>query len=425
MSEALPPIGDNPDQRPAESIFAKRSGILDPLRRSASPLLEQEAGKNWGQRPDADFVNGHDTDGFAGDGDYSAAVELDDPTVPEEQIYRSEEELYEHDEQLRRAREHQKMLCQRRQRKKRQVFLTRVRLLFKLAFAGVMMFGLWQVLHNPFWRLDQPRFSLENNHLLTRTQILPFLAPVLGKPLPEIDVGRLAAQIQKRYPVAERVVMRRRLFPARLTVIVREKMPWAQISATTLQPSRPKQSPIQKVIPAATLSPPVWQEKETLPAPIPMPVPLILSKPYALLTEKGTVALAASAHLAPYTPRLYPNRRIEALILQPGTRYRTAYLNRLRQFIGKVRSIQGLTLLWTDARQPERVMFHFREIDVVLGRLNDSAEHRLLRIAAVLPRLKEIGGIVDAVDLQWEEQVTLHTRPNVRLQAPERPKTDG
>jgi hypothetical protein len=409
MSGTEPPLtGEN---RPDESLFSQRSGILDPLCRYGSDAQPS----SWGQRPDTDLGAVMDTDGFAGDGNYGAGVDLDDPADMEDQIYRNDEEMLEIYETQHRAREHQKMLRLRRRRKKQQVLFNRFRFVLKLLFAGGMVFGLWQLLQAPFWRFDQPRFRLENNHLLTRTQILPFLGPYLGKPLPQVDVGRITIQIQKKYPIVDYVAIRRELFPARLNVIVREKMPWAQISSGTVLPHSAKS--VQKK-----------EELKTLPeavvstAPLPQPV---LEKPYGLLTEKGAISLASSAHLAPYSPKIYPKRRIEVLILQPSTRYRRAYINSLRQFIWKAHQLRGLHLQWTDARQPEHVTFHFHETNVVLGRLNDSAEQRLLRILTIMPKLKELKDVVDGVDLQWEEQVTLHTRSNVHLQAPERPKTDG
>jgi POTRA domain, FtsQ-type len=383
-----------------ESVFSQRSGIRDPL-----PCHGRGSQSDWGKLPgtESSMKNSH-TDGFSGDAPTAGTLQVEDPTEQEDYYY-TDEEI-----EQREYREHQKMLRQRRKRKKKQVLFNRLRLILKLCFAISLMIGLWQLMACPFWRYDKPLFSLQNNHLITPKQILPLLKPYLGKPLPLLDTARLSKSIQHQSPIVEYVAIRRELFPARLTIMVKEKMPWAQVSNGIIEPK------------------PVYPELETTThtarPPQTMPIPS-LAKPYALLTQNEIISLSSATHMASYSPKLYPHHPIEPLILKPQTHYSKAYLNKLRSYIWKARHLAGLKLLWTDAQQPQHVKFHFQETDVILGRLNDSAEQRLLRILVVLPKLRELKEAVGAVDLQWEEQITFHTKPNMKLEAPKPPKTDG
>ena len=346
-------------------------------------------------------------DGFSGDSNPGSPIQVDDAAGMGEEYYYTPDEIERHQ-----AREHQKMLRIRRRHKKKQVFLNRLRLGTKLCFALGMLVALWQLMTSPFWRYDQPIFSLENNHLITRQQILPLLRPYIGQPLPLLNTVQLAKAIKRQSSVVDYVAIRRHLFPARLTILVKEKTPWAQVSSHVIEAQTP---PVSKKMVDGQ---PVLTQAPKAPAPI-------LAKPYALLTPKGAIALSSASHLAPYSPKLYPHQHIEAIMLQPQTRYSNAYLNKLKSYIWKARHLAGLHLQWTDARQPNHVVFHFQETEVVLGRLNDSAEQRLLRVLVLLPKLKELKEAVSGVDLQWEEQITFHTKPNIKLEAPQPPKTDG
>jgi len=343
-------------------------------------------------------------DGFSGDS-ASGSTQLDEPTGTEEYYYTPDEiELHQ-------AREQQKILRLRRRRKKKQVFLNRLRLGTKLGFALGMLVALWQLMSSPFWRYDRPLFSLENTHLITRQQILPLLKPYLGQSIPLLNTVQLAKAIKYQSSVVDYVAIRRYLFPARLTILIKEKTPWAQVSSHVTEVQT---APISKMVDGQ----PVIIQAPKVQAPS-------LAKPYALLTPKGAIALSSASHLAPYSPKLYPHQHIEAIMLRPQTRYSNVYLNKLKSYIWKARHLAGLHLQWTDARQPNHVVFHFQETEVILGHLNDSAEQRLLRVLVLLPKLKELKDAVSGVDLQWEEQITFRTKPNIKLEAPQPPKTDG
>jgi cell division septal protein FtsQ len=395
----MPPDADG-FSADAESVFSQRSGIRDPLTKrngETSPDDPREALETTDGDPASDSRT-RDERASRPRPDVDRSSDDDD----EEAEGPSPQELRERQAQNLRAR---------RRKKKRQVFWNRIRLVLKLGFALLWIAMLWELLQSPLWQLDTPRFTLENRHLLTPTQILPLIRPWVGKPLYEVDTGAVARRIQEQFPIVAHVAVRRRLFPARLNILLTEKTPWAELHA--LPPTEADQEPAgsaQKPFAASSTGRELFSNRSSV------------NRPYALVAENSFIPLRGMI----YHTRLYPGHIVEPVILSPRTRYPARYIDTLRQFTWKARQLSGLHLLWTDARRPDRVSLRFRETTVILGRLDHTAEERLVRLIPLIPKINELHGAIEAVDLRWEKQVTLHTRPNAPILPPSSSeRTDG
>lgn len=395
-SHDVPDMGgaSPPDE---ESVFSQRSGIRDPLTKRGETITDDsQTGEGSDYTPDKPARDEH-------------ALRLR-PNIVDSS---NEDNVHEEPElspQELRERQAQNLRARRR-KKKRQVFWNRLRLILKLGLAMLWVTMLWELVQSPIWRLDAPRFALENRHLLTKEQIIPLLRPWVGKPLYEVDVGKIAHRIQAQFPVVAHVAVRRRLFPARLDIMLTEKMPWAELRALP-PPESDAEFPGTSQTPsrANSANRKVFQEGR------------LSGRPYALIAENTFIPLQGMV----YDTKLYPGRTVEPVILSPSTPYRTYYIEMLRQFTWKARRLAGLHLLWTDARQPDRVSLRFRETTVILGRLDSTAEERMARLIPLIPKINELHGAIEAVDLRWEKQVTLHTRPNASIALPsESERTDG
>ena len=384
-----------------ESVFSQRSGIRDPLIKASgssdSPGETSEREDSTMVGPKQDIVEAH---------------EIANDNRPINQQPRDG---------------HAKTLRVRRRKKKIQVFTQRLRLILKLAMALVWVVMLWELARSPMWKLDsESRFALENKHLITEAQIMPLIRPYVGKPLYLLDVGRLSREIKARFPVVANVAVRRQLFPARLNILLTEKRPWAEMYPAPPLFISPPAKPIKPA--EKTASAEKGSEKEAIKSLASgksvqsqpqSPPRLIFGEPYGLIANKAFIPLKAM----PYRPDLYPGRTIERIVINPNTRYQTGYIQILRQFAWKARHLSSgpasLHLRWIDARRPDLVSLHFQETNVILGYLDATAEQRLVRIIALIPKINEFKGAIDSVDLRWEEQVTLHTKPNALIVQPD------
>jgi cell division septal protein FtsQ len=264
----------------------------------------------------------------------------------------------------------QNYLQERRALKRRQVFFSRIRLLFKLCFAVLLAVLLWEVVQSPLWLYQKPLFSLKENHLIQRKQIEPFVRTWAGKPIYAVNTGKLAQTIQRRFTVLDRVVVRRQMFPNRLEVFVTERSPWAEIYTDEKQPA-----------------------------------------PYALLMSKGIINL----HDYAYGSGLYPKASLDKILISPRTRLSAKFLRGLQEIAWQARQIKGLHFDSLDARNQQKVVLNFREMPVILGPLNANASERLSRLPALAPKILELRDALDSVDLRWEEQVSFHKKPNAQI----------
>lgn len=432
-------LSGDESQLEVESVFSQRSGIRDPLLKACTLSNADSPGAPPEQRESGRIA-------VSGNKPPSRRIEPDDDDEDAiEPAQRGNRPPRDRDG-------HAKTLRVRRRKKKMQVFAQRLRFIVKLAMALVWVVMLWELGRSPLWKLgSENRFALENKHLITQEQLKPLIKPYVGQPLYLLDVGKLSRQIQARFPVVTHVAIRRQLFPARLNIILTEKRPWAEMYAALPQfisppdehaptpitvPANPngklgpdgkpladaKKDPLQ----AKTELPVAATVKPATPAKRPKPPRLVFEKPYGLIAENAFVPLKG----LPYRAGLYPGRVIERVVLNPNTKYKTAYLQTLREFVWKARHLSDgkntLYLRWVDARNPNAVNFHFQEANVILGSLDGTAEQRLIRLIALIPKIKEFEGAIDSVDLRWEEQVTLRTKPNALIVQPEtEPRTDG
>src|SRR5690606_29294877 len=114
----------------------------------------------------------------------------------------------------------------------------------------------------------------------------------------------------------------------------------------------------------------------------------------------------------------YNGQRLEKLLLPPATRFQLAYLERLREISWKAGQIQGLHLVSVDAHDPSLVQLRFKEVTVILGRLDPGASERLARLIPLTPKIHELKTGIEAVDLRWEQQVTFHVKKDAQGLSP-------
>lgn len=242
--------------------------------------------------------------------------------------------------------------------------------MLKLCFAVLLGVLAWQAIKSPFWLYKAPRFTVRSEGLIQDAQLQPFATLVKGEPIYKINTGKLAKRVKQRYSIVQYVSVRRHIFPHRLEFTVVEKRPWAEIYIN---------------------------EKQT--------------RPYALLTTNGIVDLKDYS----YRPGMYQKPRLEKILLPPRTKVSADFLDRLQQITWQAHQVKALHLKHVDARQQDRVVLHYQEVPVILGRLNNSASERLARLYTLIPKINEFKDAINSVDLFWEEQVTFHKKANAKI----------
>lgn len=384
------------EQAGGQSVFSSRSGIQDPLVKANPAELEPE--EDASSLPDAQAPD----------------VQPQRKRRKTGKLKKGNAKVLKSKRHLERAHQRQRnFLQERRQKKRLQVFYLRIRAMFKLCFALLWGVLLWEMVHSSLWFFNSPRFSLQDQTLIQASQLTPLVNEWVGKPLYAINTGQLARKIQRRFSLADRVVVRRQLFPASLTIQVVEKKPWAELYAPVVYDRVQAQTKLA----AKAAESQAKQDSSALSA-RPQPVRKV-ALPYGLATETGFISLA------PYRYRLNAYPTAEKILIAPQTPIKKDYMARLREIAWQARQIPGLHLETVDVRQLNQVILNYREIPVILGPLNAGASDRLARLAALLPKIREYRDVIEAVDLRWEEQVTFHKKPNARLAKPKVEQTQG
>lgn len=268
-------------------------------------------------------------------------------------------------------RRQQTFLEKRRQQKLRRLFLSRVRFLVRLCFTALLCFGLYSFFQLPFLVLDEPRFVLKHNQLLTERDVAPLLAEYQGKPVYEVDPKSVERAIQDQFDIVDRVFVRRHLFPAQLQVSFLEKLPWAE----------------------------VYDSPKAL-------------QPYALMvqTMQGDYELVPLRYYH-YVQANYPPDSLSKVVLPRDVPIPPSFMAQLDALAYQLSAIHGLNFQYLDSSTPDQLSAQFEEIGVRIGQLGPTTQERLERLIPLIPKIQEMRDRITWVDLRWSNQITFHKKP--------------
>ncbi|MDX2085284.1 MAG: FtsQ-type POTRA domain-containing protein [Candidatus Melainabacteria bacterium] len=319
-------------------------------------------------------------------------------------------------QQLEMARQRQQTFFQRRREQKRvRVMVHRIKLLVRLGLLLVLSgITVWLSQHPAWvWHIDQ--WEMSPAQWVEPHQVMPFLRPYESLRLYEIDPNRIEQRLLKQFPVLDQVVVRRSLFPARLSLHLVEKSPWAYVfiaSSASTTASNGGTAPAQPV--AMFTEPYDWVR---------------LPKPSAFYM--GTEALSQSSPARPNqaltatslshsgtggSPSIHISRSLWKAFQQQRPLQQKAWLQRLHESLTQLATHPEFKVelvywhSWTDIRAQVRDLQSGQLLLLWLGRMDQSLPKRLARLKPLLPTLRQLSQQVDRVDLRWQEQVTLHRR---------------
>lgn len=252
----------------------------------------------------------------------------------------------------------------RKGRKRQSIF----RKFFRFIMTIVLLCGFVYISKMPQWYLPKDSFkkvagtSVEiiNNSIVKPQMIFALLknTEVPNVPIYMAKTEHIRKEIKKLPPVKE-VYIRRYAFPARLQIILKERVPVITIS------------PDLKVQPVAAFSEDgVIMKKEFLP-----------------LDKKIKTILVLS----------YGNKGDDY------TKWNAAKIHQIEEMVNYIETYSKEKVEYVDMRNPFDVYVKIKTVNIRLGRLDESLYKRIERLPSILPQVKLVDSKVKYLDLRWEK----------------------
>lgn len=251
---------------------------------------------------------------------------------------------------------------QSQQRLGRLRFFARYFIIFLMIFGGYKLLKChyWYLDKNVFNSLDKPSLEILNNKIVPSYKILAALrrSDIPHTPIYRLQTDDIKNKIMQIEPI-EDVYIRRLWFPARLEIIIRERIPVITVS------------PDIKVAPIAFFA-------------------------------KGGKLIGRD-----YMPLDKSFKTV--LVLSYGTRgddYRS-WNNEKIMLIDKIAKAvelsSGEKVEYFDFRNPNDVYVKVKTANLRLGQLDDTVFERISRITSILPQVKTLDKKIKYIDLRWKD----------------------
>ena len=249
-------------------------------------------------------------------------------------------------------------------RKRQSIF----RKFFGFIMTIVLLCGFVYISKMPQWYLPKDSFkkvagtSVEiiNNSIVKPQMIFALLknTEVPNVPIYMAKTEHIRKEIKKLPPVKE-VYIRRYAFPARLQIILKERVPVITIS------------PDLRVQPVAAFSEDgVIMKKEFLPLDKNIKTILVLS---------------------------YGNKGDDY------TKWNAAKIHQIEEMVNYIETYSKEKVEYVDMRNPFDVYVKIKTVNIRLGRLDESLYKRIERLPSILPQVKLVDSKVKYLDLRWEK----------------------
>lgn len=261
-----------------------------------------------------------------------------------------------------------KKIQRERQIRKGRMWQERLRAIFRFFVSiGIIILFIW-LANLPQWYMDKSSFKVYNpdnieiigNKIVPTYKIFSTLRDlnIPDRPIYFYSTKSVSDKICELSPI-DKVYIRRYAFPARMTIIVREKVPSVVIA------------PDEKV------------------------------KPIAFFTKDGTLVGREYLPLAPVFKTIkvlsYGNK---------GDDYHKWNKERIQQIEKIVRYVETYAkepVLYLDFRNPNDVYIAIKTVKIRLGKIDDTVFERIERISSILPQIKLMDTKVKYLDLSWEK----------------------
>lgn len=252
----------------------------------------------------------------------------------------------------------------RKGRKRQSIF----RKFFRFIMTIVLLCGFVYISKMPQWYLPKDSFkkvagtSVEiiNNSIVKPQMIFALLknTEVPNVPIYMAKTEHIRKEIKKLPPVKE-VYIRRYAFPARLQIILKERVPVITIS------------PDLKVQPVAAFS----------------EDGVIMKKDFLPLDKNIKTILVLS----------YGNKGDDY------TKWNAAKIHQIEEMVNYIETYSKEKVEYVDMRNPFDIYVKIKTVNIRLGRLDESLYKRIERLPSILPQVKLVDSKVKYLDLRWEK----------------------
>lgn len=264
---------------------------------------------------------------------------------------------------------HRRLQKNKMERKVRQsrMWLERFRILVRLATILFLIYFGYLLLRLPQWYLDKnvfnslnnPSLEISNNKIVPSYKILAALrrTEVPHTPIYRFETDEIKNNILKIEPVQD-VYIRRFWFPARLQIIVQERVPILTIS------------PAPNVLPIAFFA----------------KGGKLIGRDYMPLNKSFKTYLVLSYGAKGDDYRKWDNEKVKLI----------------EKIAKTVEANSGEKVEFVDLRNSKDVYVKVRTANIRLGDIDDSVFERINRIPSILPQIKTLDKKIKYVDLRWK-----------------------
>lgn len=238
----------------------------------------------------------------------------------------------------------------------------RLLIFISMIFVGYEMLRVhwWYLPSNTFNSLDNPSLEIVNNKIVPSYKIL---AALRRSSIPHVPIYRMQTDDMKRNimelePV-QNVYIRRFWFPARLQIIIQERVPVLTIS------------PSEKVPPIAFFD----------------KTGKLIGRDYMPLSKSIKTILVLS----------YGSR---------GDDYRvwsSAKVKLIQKIASAVEQSSHEPVLFVDCRRPNDIYVKIPTANLRVGEIDDTMFARIARISSILPQVKSLDKKIQYIDLRWKD----------------------
>lgn len=250
------------------------------------------------------------------------------------------------------------------ERKMRQnnMWLARLKVLLRLILIVLLSYCLYRLTICHYWypdktifTKDSPNLQIINNKIVPSYKILTELRKisVSDEPIYRFETGSIKTNLSELEPI-EDVFIRRYWFPARIQIIIKERIPLITIS-------RDENSPAE-----------------------------------AFFTKDGV--LVGKDYL-PLNPSIKTTKVIVGGNYREWDKNKIDYLDRLAK---RVKHYSNEDVLYIDLRNPNDVFVQIPSCKLRLGGQDEGIFERITRIPSILPQVKGLGKPVQYIDLRWK-----------------------
>jgi len=245
---------------------------------------------------------------------------------------------------------------------KRSRFLARYFMIFLLVVFGYALLKLpqWYLKKDVFNSLDNPSLEILNNKIVPSYKILAALrrTEVPNTPIYRMETDEIKKSIMQIEPVQD-VFIRRFWFPARLQIIIQERVPVLTIS------------PKENVAPIA-----FFAEGGKL-----------IGRDYMPLDKSFKTILVLSYGVRGDDYRNWDNSKIKLV----------------EKIAKAVEESSNEKVEYVDFRTPEDIYVKIKTAKIRLGDVDDTTFERITRIPSILPQVKMLDKKIKYIDLRWKD----------------------